>query len=242
MARQMKEWVSFDDPEEERTWTFDVTFLLSRWSCLFGAGCQGVLTEPTPELQAGCCSYGAHFSGPGDEARVEAAAARLDAGVWQFRSQGRRRGILKTSPAGDRVTRMVDGACIMLNRPGFVAGTGCALHIGALAAGEAPLQWKPDVCWQLPLRREDRDGNGRVVSIIGEWDRRGWGPGGAEFAWWCTEAPEAFEGSRPVYVAMAAELISMTGPAVYETLKEYLDHRRTSGTPVGHPTLKSPIA
>ena len=57
------EWVSFDDPDEERTWLFDVTFLASAWTCIFGHGCQGVLTGPTPELVQGCCSYGAHFTG-----------------------------------------------------------------------------------------------------------------------------------------------------------------------------------
>ena len=58
-----REWVTFDDPKEEgRRWQIDVTFLLSSWECIFGCGCQGVLTEPAPELVQGCCSYGAHFS------------------------------------------------------------------------------------------------------------------------------------------------------------------------------------
>ena len=30
------EWVSFEDPAEERTWRFDVTFLLSHWECVYG--------------------------------------------------------------------------------------------------------------------------------------------------------------------------------------------------------------
>ena len=75
------EWISFEDEEEDRTWVFDVTFLLSRWSCIFGQGCQGVLTGPAPELVHGCCSYGAHFTGPDDVARVEAAAA-TSSGSW----------------------------------------------------------------------------------------------------------------------------------------------------------------
>ena len=52
------EWLSFEDPEEDRTWLFDVTFLLSRWTCIFGRGCQGVLTEAAPELVQGCCISG----------------------------------------------------------------------------------------------------------------------------------------------------------------------------------------
>ena len=63
------EWVSFDDPKKRRTWMFDVTFLESNWTCIFGNGCQGVLTGPTPELVQGCCSYGAHFSDEKDQRR-----------------------------------------------------------------------------------------------------------------------------------------------------------------------------
>jgi hypothetical protein len=35
---QAHEWLSFEDPEEERTWVFDVTFMLSHWGCIFGRG------------------------------------------------------------------------------------------------------------------------------------------------------------------------------------------------------------
>ena len=49
-------------------------------------------------------------------------------------------------------TRVVDGACIFLNRPGFAGGAGCALHLAAVDAGESPIDWKPSVCWQLPIR------------------------------------------------------------------------------------------
>ena len=41
MTETAREWISFEDPTEERTWVFDVTFLLSRWECIFGRGCQG---------------------------------------------------------------------------------------------------------------------------------------------------------------------------------------------------------
>ena len=65
------EWVSFEDEDEERTWVFDATFLTSNWMCIFGNGCQGVLTGPTPELVQGCCSYGAHLVDKKDARRVD---------------------------------------------------------------------------------------------------------------------------------------------------------------------------
>jgi hypothetical protein len=235
-----REWVSFEDETELRTWVFDVTFLLSRWSCIFGRGCQGVLTGPAPELVQGCCSYGAHFTDDDDVARIEKAAATLGPDHWQFRAEGRRRGVVKTSRAGERMTRMVGGACIFLNRPGFAAGPGCALHQAALARGERPMDLKPDVCWQLPLRREDREeGDGRVTSTVSEWRRANWGAGGAEFHWWCTEAPEAFTGSDPVYRLMADELVAMVGPEVYARLAAYLDERaRGASAPLPHPAVR----
>ncbi|MDQ2825840.1 MAG: hypothetical protein M3Y04_02550 [Actinomycetota bacterium] len=235
-----REWISFEDPFEERTWIFDVTFLLSRWSCIFGQGCQGVLTGPAPELVQGCCSYGAHFTDADDEARVEAAAATLTPDQWQYAREGRARGVVKTNAGGERVTRMVADACVFLNRPDFPGGAGCALHRAALARGGRPMDLKPDVCWQLPLRREDvEDGGGHVTSTVVEWKRSNWGAGGDEFHWWCTEAPEAFGGAEAVYRAMTDELIGLVGGEVYARLAAYLDGRAGTSVALPHPTLRA---
>ena len=235
-----REWVSFDDPDEDRTWVFDVTFLRSSWACIFGSGCQGVLTGPAPELVQGCCSYGAHFSDDADVKRVKKIAATLTDEQWQFRKQGRERGITKRGAGGATVTRLVQDACIFLNRPGFGAGAGCALHQAALRKGARPLDYKPEVCWQLPLRREDHEeDDGHVTSTIVEWKRRHWGDGGQEFHWWCTEAPEAFVGRDPVYRSMRDELVELVGKRVYARVAEYLDAR--DAQPVAflpHPTVR----
>jgi len=237
-----REWVSFEDPDEERTWVFDVSFLTSNWSCIYGHGCQGVLTEPAPELFQGCCSYGAHMVDGNDARRVRKAAAKLTADEWQFRDHGRRKGVLKKTRDGETVTRVVDDACIFLNRPEFPTGPGCALHQVALARGRNPLESKPEVCWQLPLRREDEVADdGHVTSTVRQWDRRHWGPGGREFAWWCTESPAAFVGSRPVYLEMEAELTAMVGKKTYHTLAAYLrerGERTVRGVSLPHPAVR----
>ena len=236
-----KEWVSFEDPDEERTWLFDATFLTSNWTCIYGRGCLGVLTEPAPELVHGCCSYGAHFVDKADLRRVERVAATLTDEEWQFRRKGRA-GIVKTNRHGEQITRLVDGACIFLNRPGFPAGPGCALHQAALRRGERPLDLKPEVCWQLPLRREDTVAeDGHVTSTVCQWDRRHWGEGGSEFHWWCTESPEAFVGHRPVYKEMEAELTAMVGRKIYRRLAALLAARTKTlaeGVPLPHPALR----
>ncbi|MHB1534256.1 MAG: hypothetical protein ACYC1D_06530 [Acidimicrobiales bacterium] len=234
------EWLSFEDGEEERTWVFDVTFMLSRWSCIFGRGCQGVLTAPAPELAQGCCSYGAHFTDDADVARVRAAARTLEAEEWQHKAVARRGGVARTTGDGTRMTRLVDGACIFLNRPGFAAGAGCALHQAALRRGRLPLELKPDVCWQLPLRREDQvDEAGHVTSTVTQWDRRHWGGGGEEFHWWCTEAAEAFVGGEAVYRSLAAELVALVGPQPYLQLCRYLEERLATSVALPHPTVRA---
>src|SRR5262252_154046 len=142
----LHEYVSFEDPEEERTWVFDVTFLLSSWTCIFGRGCQGVLTGPAPELEQGCCSYGAHFTGKADRKRVEKLATTLTEDEWQFKAESDELGgPIHRNEDKEWVTHLHDDACIFLNRPGFANGPGCALHQAAVARGERFMDWKPDV-------------------------------------------------------------------------------------------------
>lgn len=232
-AADVHEWISFEDPDEHRTWVFDLTFLLSNWTCIYGRGCPGVLTAPAPEMEQGCCSYGAHFADESDCARVQRMARRLSADQWQFRGEAAKRGgPVKRTRSGELVTRLVDGACIFLNRPGFSGGAGCALHRAAAAAGETYIHWKPEVCWQLPLRRHDEtDQHGHVTSTVREWKRRDWGDGGEEFHWWCTDSPEAFVAPEPVYVTLRAELIELCGETPYELLVREIESRiaRTGG-------------
>ncbi|MGD9798567.1 MAG: hypothetical protein AB7H43_04335 [Acidimicrobiia bacterium] len=232
------EWLSFEDPGEARTWLFDVTFLLSRWTCIFAAGCKGVLTEEAPELVHGCCSYGAHFVDDADRDATVAAAATLTADEWQFRRAGRRKGVV-TERDGAWTTHLHKGACIFLNRPDFEHGAGCALHLAALRRGLHHMTLKPEVCWQLPLRRVDStDELGHVTSTLREWKRRDWGEGGEEFAWWCTESGDAFVGGETVLSSMAEELRAMVGPVAHDLLLAALAER--TGAPLPHPAV--PVA
>jgi hypothetical protein len=234
----LREWLSFEDPDEDRTWVFDVTFLASNWSCIFGRGCQGVLTEAAPELAQGCCSYGAHFLDDDDVAQVTQAVARLTDRTWQHRRKSFRGGWKTVNPDGETVTRLVDDACIFLNSPDFAGGAGCAFHIAAAEAGERFIDWKPDVCWQLPLRMDNHtDSYGHVTTMVREWKRRDWGEGGFEFHWWCTDAPDAFVGSVPVYQYLHDELVELVGQPVYDHLVAQLTSRR-SKVRLPHPAVR----
>ena len=242
-SRPVREWATFDDPDGKRQWQVDVTFLASAWRCIYGCGCQGVLTAPTPERVEGCCSYGAHFTSEEDAERVEAAAAQLTGAEWQHLGAGRRRGVVARAAGGSRRTRLVGGACVFLNRPGFAAGPGCALHLLALRQARNPMLTKPDVCWQLPLRNTQRaEADGTTTCILSEFSREDWGEGGAEFAWWCTEAPEAFTATQPVYRSLEVELRAMVGDALYETIAAYLDGRRDGTSGVAPHPAEGPVS
>lgn len=236
------EWVSFEDPGEHRTWMFDATYLRSNHRCIYGEGCLGVLDEPTPELEQGCCSYGAHFVDDDDVQNVVRAFVRLEPRHMQHHAEATRRGFLRPGDDDDdgnptTSTRMVDGACIFLNRPGFEGGAGCALHIAALEADERPLDWKPNVCWQVPIRLEHlTDDNGHVISRLREWKRRDWGEGGDDFHWWCTETPDAFVGAEPVYRSSRDEIVELIGQEIYDLLVDVLD--RGSAVPLPHPAVR----
>jgi hypothetical protein len=141
---------------------------------------------------------------------------------------------------GKRRTRRINGACIFLNRPGFPAGQGCALHLHALNTGLHPLETKPDVCWQLPVRRtydwETRPDDTKVlITTIGEYDRRGWGPGGHDFTWWCTGATEAHVAPDPLYVTYGPELAELMGKAAYDQLVELCEKAIATRSIAPHP-------
>jgi hypothetical protein len=236
--RPVHEWVSFEDGHGD-TYVFDLTFLVSGWTCIFGQGCLGVLDGPAPEMEQGCCSYGAHFSDKDDIRRVRKAMKRLTAADWQLKAEARRLGgALTKNDEGITVSRLVDDACIFLNRPDFPGGAGCALHRAALAAGERPLDWKPDVCWQLPLRLDHHtDDNGHTTYTLREWKRRDWGDGGEDFHWWCTEDHLAFRDRRPVYVTLRDEITELVGGDMYEQLAAHARSRRPA-TFLPHPAVR----
>jgi hypothetical protein len=241
-------WLEFPDPAgpvarvggdgedgAEQVFRCDLTWLTSSWTCVFGSGCRGIYADRPTD---GCCTLGAHFSDDDDEKRVAKAVKRLTAQQWQHRDEGRRDGWVETDEDGARKTRVLGGACIFHNRPGFAPGgfadgAGCALHVLALAERRDPLRTKPDVCWQLPLRRSYRtverpDGTSYLEVTVAEYDRRGWGPGGHDLDWYCTGNPVAHVGAEPVFRSLRAELVELIGQAGYDVLAAHCEQLTAS--------------
>ncbi|MFE7800601.1 hypothetical protein [Nocardia sp. NPDC057440] len=244
-----REWIEFVDPaNSEHLIAADLTWLLSRWTCVFGTpACQGILSDRPDD---GCCSHGAFMSGKEDRKRLEASVKLLTPEDWQLMDKAKnvdgkvtKRGYLEVDELEDEPalrTRRFDGACIFLNRPDFEGGVGCALHSMALRKGIEPLEVKPDVCWQLPIRRTmewvDRsDGVQILRTTITEYDRRGWGSGGLDLGWYCTSSPDAHVAARPVWQSLAAELKELLGEPAYEALARHCKRREGLGLIAIHP-------
>jgi len=227
------QWFSIEDPNDKATWLFDTTFLLSDYSCIYGNGCRSIDESPDTSDNLGCCTHGAHFVDDEDRESVAGYVALLTDREWQYRDRAARKGgPLKRNKAGDWVTRKVDGACIFLNRDDFPNGPGCALHQGALNNNQRPLDWKPDVCWQVPIHLDiHEDEYGHETIFVRAWQRRDWGPGGDQFHWWCIDDDVAYNAAAPLYLTARDELVEMIGPDIYGQLVEELDRRRFE-TPV----------
>ncbi|WP_203337183.1 hypothetical protein [Nocardioides limicola] len=237
--------VEFVDPDDaSQVFRCDLTWLTSNFTCIFGQGCHGIY-KSSPDT--GCCTLGAHFSGKKDEKRVAVEVARLTPELWQFHP-GRavkRKDWVELDDEGERKTRTheVDGqqACVFANRPGFAGGAGCALHALALSKGMEPLETKPDVCWQLPIRRtfrvvEGPDGSQHTEISIGEYDRPGWGAGGHDLDWYCSSNTEAHVAVEPVYVTNRPELIALMGAKAYDVLAQMCEaHLRSRSQLALHP-------
>ena len=131
--------------------------------------------------------------------------------------------------------------CVFHNRTDFATGAGCALHGLALRDGKQPLETKPDVCWQLPIRRTFRDverpdGTAYSEVSISEYDRRGWGAGGHDLDWYCSGNTEAHVGVEPLFVTNAPELTKLMGQAAYDELARHCEsHLRSRSMLAIHP-------
>lgn len=246
-------WIEFPDPaDDDQIIRADLTWLTSNWTCIYGRGCQGI-DRAVPA--AGCCSHGAHFADKSDERRVRTWVEQLTADDWELMpSSGRvrNRDWIERDADGDRKTKVAEGACVFQNSPGFAAGAGCALHVLAQRLGESYIDTKPDVCWQLPIRRdytwvESNDGTQKLVVTVTEYIRAMWGEGGHDFDWYCSSNTEAHVATEPVFMSNRAELVALLGAPAYEELamhcRAHLEARSAlSLTPVAGTLPRSALA
>ena len=213
-----EQWLSIPDLDDVE-WRVDARFLQSNWTCIWNAGCDGIEDVAAPERGLGCCSVGVELLDQDEAMRIAALGATLQPEHFQFHGAAAA-GVLRD----DRLhTRVVEGACIFLNRPDFAGGAGCALHGQAVREGESPLEWKPSVCWQLPLRVDRSIENGAEVATLRRWARADWGPDGEAMAWCCTEGDKAYVGETPVVLSLREELGALMGDDVVAEIERQLE-------------------
>ena len=218
-------FAEFADPADpDQVFRCDLTWLTSRWTCIFGQGCPGIYADRPDD---GCCTLGAHFADADDERRVGKAVRQLTPAQWQYRAGGpparlgRVRGPARVGAGREAGPQDPDRRRrLHLPQPARVRRRH---RLRAAPAGPATRaascrETKPDVCWQLPIRRQYRtvtrtDETTYTEVTIGEYGRDGWGPGGADLDWYCTANTEAHHGRQPVYLSSAAELTALMGPA-----------------------------
>ena len=205
----------------ETLWRFDRDFLTSNWTCIWGKGCKGI-TETADETRGhGCCSLGAELDGVDEARNLSAAAATIPAHLFQFRAEANQGTVFADESYS--ATRVIDGACIFHNRNGFAGGEGCALHLAAEYFDESPVDWKPSVCWQLPIKVdwEMREDNVEVATVR-RWSRADWGAHGTKMAWCCTEGTDAYVGNSSVLDSLSDELTEIVGTEVFIQLRNRL--------------------
>jgi hypothetical protein len=205
----------------DTVWRFDAAFLTSNWTCIWGRGCLGILAEPAEHLGQGCCSIGAELGDVDEAMLISALAATLLPERFEQHAVAARDGVFSDEARTN--TRVIEGACIFLNRPGFAGGAGCALHLAAIDAGESPIEWKPSVCWQLPIKVDWEAGDGDTeVATMRRWARRDWGDDGEPMAWCCTEGARAYVGEQQVIDSLAEEIEAVVGTPVFLELRRRL--------------------
>lgn len=208
------------DPVDGTRWTVDLEFLGSNWRCLWGEGCKGILDEPAEALMQGCCSVGAEMLDTDEAMLVAALAPTLDPARFQHHAEAAEGGVFSDETRSN--TRVVDGACIFFNRPGFAGGVGCALHLAAVDADEPPMEWKPEVCWQLPLRIDRGRDEHSETATLRRWSRADWGSDGETMHWCCTEGTDAYVGAEPVIDSLSEEIEALVGPEVAVEIRRRL--------------------
>jgi hypothetical protein len=85
------------------------------------------------------------------------------------------------------------------------------------------MDWKPSVCWQLPIRVEwERRDERTEIATVRRWSRADWGEEGETMAWCCTEGKLAYVGEERVVDSLRPEIEEIVGRPVYVALRARL--------------------
>lgn len=233
------DWLEFEKPDNKGSYLrVHLGFMLSNWSCIYGQGCPGIVSEGEEGVATdiGCCRQGAHIIDPEDLKKVTEHVAMLTDEDWdeENRLQAEKGGWLVTYKEGEDAdgeistkTRVVNRGCIFANRhTGSVGSTGkigCAFHHLGQRLGKSHTELMPDICWQLPLYMDPEDEDG--VETLRPYDADQWDASDDWMKWWCIDTPDAYHSDRAVYITLEEEIRAMIGDPCYERLVELIKER-----------------
>ena len=236
----LKRWIEIQTTT--KTWLVDMEFLLSNYQCHWGSGCKGINPD-RPDL--GCCANGAYLT-EGDVELLADKVPQLTDQEWQRKGtkylhevkEKNRFGINR--PTGDFKTALQNpndevSGCVFANDTDFVGGGGCALHIAAMNRGENFLDWKPEICWQMPLYVEE-------IEEVDAWVLRMFHWAEEDYPWFCEHDEMMWVGDNPVYQSMSAELkklLDTEDTEVYPIVKELCDNAFAQGVKTANPVQVS---
>ena len=224
-----REWIEFADPADpDHLIRADLTWLLSRWTCIFGRGCHGIIAGPGRRRLL-LARRVLHRRGR-REAGHGAAAKLLTPQTWQHYRRGlqelhrdghgRRH---EPGPAHRHPARTARASSSTTPTSPAAAAARCTARRCATAC----TRWSTSrtcagSCRSAATRSGPSGPTARrsCVTVLAEFDRRGWGEGGHDLHWWCTSSPDAHVGSEPMYLSYGPELTALIGEKAYDELAE----------------------
>lgn len=214
----LKRWIEFQT--EESNWLIDLEFLMSDWTCGFGSTCKGINPQ-RPDL--GCCANGAYLSQE-DQNLLHEKSPLLTR--WQHKTDNYIERVVNDEGEEEFKTAIVDNenwlsGCVFANDADYEHGAGCALHHEALIRGEKPMDWKPAICWQLPLDVTYVEQLDTYVLHMFHWSPE-------DFDWYCGNDEITWVGEKPVYQYLSGELEKLCSefhgdPDAYTAIKDICD-------------------
>lgn len=237
------DWIEFvtepvEDDSKPRRFVVNLSFMLSRWMCVFGQGCPSTLIRGASN-DGGCCQIGVHVGEGEDFERVESAVQLLcaeDADNYAdiIRPRGWFRLTGSDEPDEAYHTRIKHDMCIFNNRvDGPTGKPGCALHHLATRLDQHHSETKPDICWQIPFSVQNEDDGEMVTTTVSASAGSVWGsrsrhdlknPG-----YWCIETPDAYLGDKYVFRYGEAELRLLMTDLGYTTMVDIIKNVLANG-------------
>ena len=187
-----RQWVEFVDPaDDNQLIRADLTWLTSRWTCIFGRGCQGI---DAARPDAGCCVHGAHFAEKKDHKRVARWVEKLTPELWENHDIGHKGGWTEKEDGASK-TRVVDNACIFHNSEGSLVATAVRSTTSPIKKGSPSSKPSPRCAGNFPCAGDTKiwstrtDPSASWSSSVNTTDATG-GRAAMTFPWYCTGNPE----------------------------------------------------